>query len=284
MAGGEEVEEDLLVGWVGAVVVGEVHAAAELGADGVGHDGRHLGRVGGEDYGGVGYEVGAVAGGLGLANAMTGEVVVGEAEEVVWVVDGDGADVILDGATEGHGELSHAVGEGADAIAGGLVFVNTGEAVAEEDAVEVVEGGGVGGGWVLRERGVEVCEGLVDIAVKGEGDALGTDDLREILGGIADVGEWMDHEHDAALGAGHAEVPAGAVVGDEGVREGAGGGDGEELGDGGAGGSEVVLDPGVGGVCGGEAGPDVEGIGEGGSGGVRGLGIFCNCLHGGDVS
>jgi hypothetical protein len=28
----------------------------------------------------------------------------------------------------------------------------------------------------------------------------------------------------------------------------------------------------------------VEGIGEGGSGGVRGLGIFCNCLHGGDVS
>ncbi len=44
----------------------------------------------------------------------------------------------------------------------------------------------------------------------------------------------MDHEHDAALRAGHAEMPAGAVVGDEGVVDGARGGDGEERGDGGA--------------------------------------------------
>ena len=47
-ARGEEVEEDLLVCGIAAVVVGEVHAAAELGAFGVGHDRRHVGRVGGE--------------------------------------------------------------------------------------------------------------------------------------------------------------------------------------------------------------------------------------------
>ena len=57
----------------------------------------------------------------------------------------------------------------------------------------------------------------------------------------------MDHEHDAALRAGHAQMPAGAVVRDEGVVDGAGAGDGEELGDAGARGGEVMLDPGVGG-------------------------------------
>ena len=69
---------------------------------------------------------------------MAGEVVGGEAEEVVGVVDGDLADVVLDRAAEGHAELGHLVGEGADAVAGGLVAVDAGEAVAEEGALEVV--------------------------------------------------------------------------------------------------------------------------------------------------
>jgi hypothetical protein len=96
----------------------------------------------------------------------------------------------------------------------------------------------------------------------------------------------MNHEHDAALGAGHAEMPAGAVVRDEGVVDCAGRGDGEELSEAGARGGEVMLDPGVGGFGVGEVGPDVEGIGDGvgrgrlGSfGGVQ-LGIFFNYLHG----
>ena len=94
---------------------------------------------------------------VGFGDAVAGEVVGGEAEEVVGVVDGDLADVVLDGAAEGHAEGGHAVGEGADAVAGGLVFVDAGEAVAEQGAVEIVEGGGVGGCGV--ERGVEVRRG-----------------------------------------------------------------------------------------------------------------------------
>ena len=196
------------------------------------------------------------------------------------MVDGDVADVVLDGSAEGHAELGHAVGEGADAVAGGLVFIDAGEAVAEEGAVDVVARGGVGGGRGVRDRSIECGEGLVDVAVEREGYGLGANDLGELLGGVADFGEGMNHEHDATLGAGHAEVPAGAVVGDEGVVDGAGGGDGEELGDGGAGGGEVVLDPGVGGVGGGEVGPDVEGVGDGVGNGLGRFGFFFDCLHG----
>ncbi len=107
---------------------------------------------------------------------MAGEVVVGEAEEVVGIVDGDLPNVVLDGAAEGHAELRHGVGEGADAIAGGLVFVNARETVAEEGAIEVVERGCVGGG--VRDGCVECGEGLVDVAVEAEGYALGADYLR----------------------------------------------------------------------------------------------------------
>ena len=103
-ARGEEVEQNLLVGGIAAVVVGEIHAAAELRAHGVGHDRRHVGRIGGEDYGRVGGEIGAVL--VASAwDAVAGEVVVGKAEEVVGIVDGDFADVVLDGAAEGHAEL-----------------------------------------------------------------------------------------------------------------------------------------------------------------------------------
>ena len=42
----------------------------------------------------------------------------------------------------------------------------------------------------------------------------------------------------------------------------------------GAGGGEVMLDPGVGGVSVGEAGPDVEWVGDGVGGGLGRLGIF----------
>ena len=178
------------------------------------------------------------------------------------MVDGDLADVILDGAAEGHAELRHGVGESADAIAGGFVFVDAGETVAEEGAVEVIERCGIGGCGRAGERRVECGEGLVDVAVEAEGYALGADDLGEFLGCVADVGEGMNHEHDTALAAGHAEMPAGAIVGDEGVVDGAGVGDGEEVGDAGAGGCEVMLDPGVGGGGVGEIGPDVEWIGD----------------------
>jgi hypothetical protein len=45
-----------------------------------------------------------------VTNAVAGEVVVGQAKEVVGMVDGDLADVILDGSAEGHAELRHLVG------------------------------------------------------------------------------------------------------------------------------------------------------------------------------
>jgi len=172
---GEEIEQDLLVGGIAAVVVGEVHAAAERGRDGVAHDGRHLGWVCGEGDGFGGGE-GAVG---GRGDAVTSEVVGGKAEEVVGVVDGDLADVVLHGAGEGHGELGHALGEGSDFVAGGFVAIDTGETVAEEGALEVVLRGGVFGG------GVDGGEGFVDFLVEGESYAFGADCLREILDGVA---------------------------------------------------------------------------------------------------
>ena len=62
LAGGEQVKENLLVGRIGAGVVGEEHALARSsGLDGEGHHRLHLGRVGGE---------GDAALGVGLWRAM----------------------------------------------------------------------------------------------------------------------------------------------------------------------------------------------------------------------
>ena len=100
------------------------------------------------------------------------------------------------------------------------------------------------------------------------------------LGGVADLGERVDHEHDAGLRAGHAEMPAGAVVGHEGVGDGARGGDGEELGDVGAGGGEVGLDPGLAALASVRWAQMWRGSGTGLEGGLRRFGIFLTACMG----
>ena len=74
---------------------------------------------------------------------MAGDVVVGKAVELGFG-GGDFLQPILDVAAEGEGERGDLVLEGADLLAGGLVFVDAGEAVLKQGAVEVVAGGGIG--------------------------------------------------------------------------------------------------------------------------------------------
>ncbi len=196
LAGLEEIEQHGRVGGVAAVVVSEVHAAAQLGAGGVGHHGREDRRVGSERDGAVGDELTVL--GFGCAHAEALEEVGGEAAKFVGISHLDLADVVLHGAREAHAELGGLVGELANLFARSAVAVDAGEAVAQERALEVVLCGGV------FLAGVELLKRLVDIAVQAQLDAFGGDDLRERLCGVAHGREGMHHEHDVRLAAGHA--------------------------------------------------------------------------------
>ena len=83
------------------------------------------------------------------------------------------------------------------------VAVHAGELVAEQRALHVVAGGGVLGG------NIDGCKGLVDVAVERERYTFGADGLGELLGGVADLGDGVNHEHDAGL----AGRPCGGAIG-----------------------------------------------------------------------
>ena len=65
LPGGQQVKKNLLVGRVGAGIVGQEHALAQRGAGGEGHHRLHVGRVGGEGDAaiGVGRMAGEIVGG-----------------------------------------------------------------------------------------------------------------------------------------------------------------------------------------------------------------------------
>ncbi len=258
LANFEQLEKNWGVHRIAAVVVGEVHAPTQRGAGGVGHHRSENRWVGGEGDRGVGGELAGL-----FPHSETLEEVWRKAAEFVGIGDFDLADVVLHGARETHAELGGLVGELANLLAGSVVAVDAGEAVAEERALEIVLCGGV---FVAR---VERFEGLVDVAIQTQLDAFSGDDLRERLGGVADGREWMHHEHDVRLAAGHAQMPGGLVIEREGLGGRAHGVGGEEIGDAVARGLQVGLDPGLRLFCGVEAGPEVQHVCGGGCCGGR---------------
>ena len=133
LARGKEISQHLDVGGIGALVVGQVHSAAQIGVGGEGETGRTSGCVGGEG-------VGAVGGRL-----VEGDVVGGQAVELV-VGGGNLERAVGDVAAEGERERGDLVLEGADFGSRGVVFVDAGEPVLEERALEVVAGGRIVGG------------------------------------------------------------------------------------------------------------------------------------------
>ena len=128
---GKQVEQNLLVGRVGAGVVGQKHALAQRGVGGKGHHRLHVGRVGGE---------GDAAFGVG---GMAGEVVGGQAVELV----GGGLDglaALLDVAAELEREAGGFFVQGLEVVARGLVLVDAGQPVAEQGALDEMLRGGAG--------------------------------------------------------------------------------------------------------------------------------------------
>ncbi len=167
---------------------------------------------------------------------------------------------------ETHAELGGFVGELADFFAGCVVAVNAGEAIAKERALEAVLRGGV---FVA---GVELLKRLVDVAVQAQLDALGGDDLRECLSGVADGRERMHHEHDVRLATGHAQMPGGLVIERQGLCGRARGVGSEQVSDAVARGLQVGLDPCLRLFSAVEAGPEVQHVCGGRGHGCCGLG------------
>ncbi len=153
-------------------------------------------------------------------------------------------------------------------VARGLVLVDAGQAVAEEGALDVMEGGGAGA--VERDGG----ECLINLAVEAEGAAGHRNPLGLVLSLVADGFVGGDGVEDASLGASQNQVGDGLVVEAEGVIRGAGAFDGKKGGQGGLVGSQAGANPGgerFGGF--GPAGvPGMEGIDCGGNGRDRGFG------------
>ncbi len=251
LAGGEQVEENLLVRRIGAGVVGEEHALAQRGIGGEGHDRLHVGRIGGE--GDFAFSVGLVA----------GDVVEWQAGE--FVLRGlDGLAAFLDVAAEFERKARGFLVQGLDVVAGGLILVNAGQAVAEQGALDVVQGGGRGASQVNGGKR------LINLAVEAEGASGHGDALGLLLGLVADGIVCRDGVEDAGLGASQAEVLNGLVVEAEGVFRGAGVRDGQKRAKGGLVGGEAGGDPGGKGFSGGGSAcfPGVNGVDLGGSGGV----------------
>ena len=124
------------------------------------------------------------------------------------------------------------------AVAGGLVLVDSGEAVLEQGALEVVAGGRVG---TFR---VDFVERLIDLLVQTQFDS----GLRDFLGlglrGVADGLVGMDAVEEPDLGTGGHEIGDGVVVGAESCFRSAGALVGEEPVNGLLVTIETALDPG----------------------------------------
>ncbi len=212
LARGKELEEQIFVRGEGASVVGDEHALAQRGRGGEGHDGLHVGRVGGD--GDFAFGVGGVA----------RDVVGGEAFELVW--GGlDGFAALLNVAAELEGSQGGLLVKGLELIPRFLVTVDAGEAVAEEGALDVVLRGGAGAGEV------HGGESVIDRAVKAEsagrhGDALGFE-----LGLVAHGAGGCDGVEDACLRTGEAELLNDDIVESEGVGRGTGAFHGEQSGE-----------------------------------------------------
>jgi hypothetical protein len=128
--------------------------------------------------------------------------------------------------------------EGLKVVARGLVLVDAGQAIAEQGALNVVEGGGACAGPVDGGK----C--LINLAVEAEGAAGHGHALGFLLGLVADGLVGGDGVEDAGLRAGQAELLNGLVVEAQGVLWGAGAFDGQQGGKGGLVRGQAGGDPG----------------------------------------
>src|ERR1700733_15492517 len=119
LARGEQIAQDLGVFGIGSRVVGDVHAAAEVGA---GCEAQHRFDVGLLGGGGIG----TVGVGLVTRNVIGWQPVKFSARGS----DFEGS--VGDVAAEGEGEVGDFVLKGANLFAGGFVFIDTGKPVLQK--------------------------------------------------------------------------------------------------------------------------------------------------------